>query len=73
MLSSSQYRLLEQARDNQLPREIDATCGLSISDLRMLIDLGLIDAVDVSADCGDGYLYPRITGVGVLFLNARAG
>jgi len=71
MLSSSQYHLLQLARDNLLPDAIDDASAYSVADLRMLVDLGLMRAIDVGADSGDGFLRPRITGLGVVCLNSR--
>lgn len=63
-LSTNHVVLLQLASLRQLPSTITETGQYAISDVRELIELGLLEAKDASADCGDCFLEPRITAWG---------
>lgn len=63
-LSATQVVLLQLASQRQLPSAITDKSQYAVSDVRELMDLGLLDAKDASADCGECFLEPRITGWG---------
>lgn len=60
-LPATQVVLLQLASQRQLPSAITDKGQYAISDVKELIELGLLEAKDASADCGECFLNPRIT------------